>query len=186
MYVSFSFLKKLVSKTNAMKTFLINFLVSLILTSCSSDESQKSEPDSANNTPTPTTQEMTTSNDGVQKLITTGNENNYTFTVTLKSPDTGCDQYADWWEVIDLEGNLIYRRILAHSHVNEQPFTRSGGKVAISATTKVIIRAHMNNSGYLPQVLRGTITDGFISEKFDVEKFTSVATTGDLPSGCDF
>ncbi len=171
---------------NAMKIFFFKILVSLILISCSSDESQKSEPDSVNNTPTTTTQEMLNSNDGVQKLITTGNENNYTFTVTLKSPDTGCDQYADWWEVIDLEGNLIYRRILAHSHVNEQPFTRSGGKVAIAATTEVIIRGHMNSSGYLPQILKGTITDGFTEEVFDTEKFASTATKGNLPDACAF
>jgi hypothetical protein len=34
----------------------------------------------------------------------------YTFSVTLSSPDTGCDQYADWWEVITPDGELVYRR----------------------------------------------------------------------------
>ena len=55
----------------------------------------------------------------VTEISWTGEEHNYTFSVTLRSPDTGCEQYADWWEIIDLEGNLIYRRILGHSHVNE-------------------------------------------------------------------
>ena len=69
-----------------------------------------------------------------------------TFSVTIESPDTGCQQYADWWEVLSLEGELVYRRILAHSHVNEQPFTRSGGPVPSSQ--EVIVRAHMNTGGY--------------------------------------
>lgn len=81
------------------------------------------------------------------KVAASGAGNSYTFAVTIDSPDTGCDQYADWWEVISEDGDLIYRRILAHSHVGG-PFTRSGGQVAISENQKVWIRAHMNNTGF--------------------------------------
>jgi len=73
----------------------------------------------------------------------TGAEQNYTFSVTIESPDTGCDQYADWWEVFTADGVLVYRRILGHSHVDEQPFTRSGGILAIGGDDFVYIRGLM-------------------------------------------
>ena len=77
-------------------------------------------------------------------VAVTGEAGNYTFAVTISSADTGCEQYADWWEVADIEtGELLYRRILAHSHTSEQPITRSGGPVPITPNQAVIIRAHM-------------------------------------------
>ncbi|MGD1921439.1 MAG: hypothetical protein ACFCAD_22655 [Pleurocapsa sp.] len=32
----------------------------------------------------------------VTKVDVTGQNNSYTFAVTVDSPDTGCDRYADW------------------------------------------------------------------------------------------
>ena len=60
------------------------------------------------------------------QVSVSGSAQSYTFSVTLRSSDTGCDHYADWWEVLSSDGELIYRRVLLHSHVDEQPFTRSG------------------------------------------------------------
>ena len=50
--------------------------------------------------------------------------------------------------MLSLEGALLYRRILAHSHVDEQPFVRSGGPVPVGASDIVIVRGHMNPGGY--------------------------------------
>ncbi len=110
----------------------------------------------------------------------------YSFTVTLSSPDTGCEQYADWWEVLDTDGSLIYRRILAHSHVNEQPFARSGGPANIAAEQEVWVRAHMNNSGYGGKAYFGSFNDGFEENDFPENFGEGLASQAPLPSGCAF
>lgn len=50
---------------------------------------------------------------------------NFRINTTLKHADTGWDHFANKWVVMDKMGNLLGSRILAHPHVNEQPFTRS-------------------------------------------------------------
>jgi len=66
----------------------------------------------------------------------------YRFDVTIQHPDTGWDHYADGWQVELADGTALGFRELLHPHVNEQPFTRSLGGVAIPAgVTAVFIRA---------------------------------------------
>ncbi|WP_010177175.1 hypothetical protein [Aquimarina agarilytica] len=122
----------------------------------------------------------------VTNVSFTGGENNYNFSVTISSPDTGCNQYADWWEVISEDGKLIYRRILAHSHVNEQPFTRSGGKVAINEDSAVIVRAHMNNTGYGTKVFKGSVATGFKEATIEKDFAADLENTTPLPQSCAF
>ena len=115
-----------------------------------------------------------------------GEPNRYTFFVGISSPDTGCEKYADWWEVVSPEGDLIYRRILLHSHVNEQPFVRSGGPVQIEGDTEVIIRAHMNPDGFGGKAFKGTITLGFEEVDLEMDFAQDLENQDPLPSGCDF
>ena len=71
------------------------------------------------------------------------------FTVTLSHADTGWDHYADRWEVLSLEGEVLGTRILYHPHVHEQPFTRSLAGVRIPPSTKQVrIRARDSVHGY--------------------------------------
>lgn len=71
------------------------------------------------------------------------------FDVTLTHPDTGWDHYADGWEVLDADGNVLGHRTLAHPHGFNQPFTRSLGGVEIPAgTTQVFVRAHCLVDGW--------------------------------------
>lgn len=114
-----------------------------------------------------------------------GNEGAYRFAVTLKSDETGCE-YADWWEVLNQKGDLLYRRILVHSHPDTQPFTRSGGKVNIKADEIVYVRAHMNKLGYVGDVFKGTVSKGFVRVT-NVPKFEKrLEKELPLPSGCAF
>jgi len=122
----------------------------------------------------------------VVSVTTNGSENAYTFSVEISSPDTGCEQYADWWEVVTEDGKLIYRRILTHSHVNEQPFTRSGGSVAISADTIVIVRAHMHPDGYGGNAFKGSVNGGFETIQLKKDFSPKLENADPLPNGCAF
>jgi len=122
----------------------------------------------------------------VTQVEIAGEPQAYRFAVTIESPDTGCERYANWWEVITPVGELIYRRILAHSHVEEQPFTRSGGPVAIDPEQEVIVRAHMDPGGYGDRGFRGTIEQGLIAVDLSPTLAAEVAQQQPLPSGCAF
>ena len=110
----------------------------------------------------------------------------YSFAVTVESDETGCDQYADWWEVVTPEGELLYRRILAHSHVDEQPFTRSGGPVAIGEEDVVVVRSHVNPDGYSTQAMQGSASEGFSPTLLEDGFAAELEESEPQPSGCSF
>ncbi|CAA6813176.1 MAG: Unknown protein [uncultured Sulfurovum sp.] len=108
----------------------------------------------------------------------------YRFGVTLKSDETGCDQYADWWEILNEEGHLLYRRILIHSHPDTQPFTRWGSSFEVKEDQTLYIRAHMNKLGYEGDVFKGSIIQGFKKAKEIPDFNQSIETQTPLPQGC--
>ena len=65
----------------------------------------------------------------------------WTFSVTIEHSDTGWDHYADGWGVYTPDGHALGYRVLAHPHVNEQPFIRSlSGVVIPDGVTTVVIK----------------------------------------------
>ena len=115
-----------------------------------------------------------------------GDPGNYSISVTVESPDTGCNSYADWWEAISEDGELPTRRILLHSHVGEQPFTRSGGPLRIQPDETVIVRAHMSDAGYGGSIMRGNVTGGFATSEIAPDFASNLETRSPLPSSCAF
>ena len=75
----------------------------------------------------------------------------WTFDVTLRHGDTGWDDYADAWRVVDKGGKVLGLRNLAHPHVNEQPFTRSLSGVSIPQDVgEVAVQARDSVGGWSP------------------------------------
>lgn len=119
-------------------------------------------------------------------VLVSGAPGAYQFDVTIQSPDAGCQQYADWWEVVSADGKLLYRRVLAHSHVNEQPFSRAGGPVQVQPDTVVWVRAHMSATGYGGAALKGSIRTGFQKAELASTFAAELAAQLPRPQGCTF
>lgn len=122
---------------------------------------------------------------------TTGSSGAYTVYVSIASTETGCGRYADWWELLTPSGELVYRRILDHSHPDEQPFERSGGPVAIAEGDEVVVRAHLHaeraaDHGYAGAWMRGSVASGFAAMAADPAFAPSLATSPPLPESCLF
>jgi hypothetical protein len=87
--------------------------------------------------------------DVVEVRTTPAGDNTYRFEVTVSHADEGWDHYADRWDVVAPDGQVLGTRVLYHPHVDEQPFTRSLNAVQISPTVnQVTVRAHDVVHGY--------------------------------------
>jgi len=133
----------------------------------------------------------------VVAVVTSGDDGAYNFSVSVESSDTGCDEYANWWEVLTEDGELSYRRIIDHSHTDANgasdanapgnTFTRGGGPVPIGAATTVIVRAHMSVGGYNGMALRGSVDAGFTqAPDIDADFAAGVETAAPQPTNCTF
>ena len=106
-----------------------------------------------------------------------GSDGRWTFHVTVEHPDTGWEDYADGWDVLTPDGEVlrpnkedIFTRLLLHPHENEQPFTRSQSSIVIpEGVTQVRVRAHdlVDGFGGREVVVDLTVSSG---PDFEVEQ----------------
>ena len=170
---------------------LIAGIVVVALTACSG---ASSTPVAGTIPPTPDlfdhpTQTSAPASSGLADVIDvsfTGNSGDYSLSATVAGPDIGCESYADWLEAVSKDGELLTRRVLLHSHVDEQPFTRSVGGLHVQPNDTVIIRAHMSVGGYGGTVMRGTVSDGFTAAEVPPDFASDLETQVALPTDCAF
>lgn len=71
------------------------------------------------------------------------------FSVEVSHADEGWKHYANSFQILTMDGTVLGTRVLAHPHVNEQPFIRSLGGISIpQGTKKVRVRAGDLEHGY--------------------------------------
>lgn len=71
------------------------------------------------------------------------NDGLVTISATILHADEGWDHYADGFDVLDKNGEILSTRVLAHPHVNEQPFTRQlNGFEVPEGVCQLTISAH--------------------------------------------
>lgn len=101
----------------------------------------------------------------------------WTFYVTVQHLDIGWNDYADGWDVLTPQGEVLkpdpqsqFTRTLLHPHVDEQPFTRSQSGIAIPAgIDQVRVRAHdyVHGFGGMEVVVDLTVSAG---PNFEIER----------------
>jgi len=89
--------------------------------------------------------------------VNSAGDGQWRFDVSVRHADTGWEHYADRWEVVGLDGNVLGTRVLAHPHVDEQPFTRSGVIAIPKGISSVSVRAHDLVHGYGGAVITVTL-----------------------------
>jgi hypothetical protein len=81
-------------------------------------------------------------------------EGGYRFEVTLYHDDDGeAPKYANWWQVETVEGEVLGKRELLHSH-STAPFTRSATISVPDSVTTVVVRGHDMIHGFGGQAAR--------------------------------
>ena len=82
----------------------------------------------------------------------------YRVAATVRHADEGWDHYADRFEVVTPDGEILGVRTLHHPHVDEQPFTRSlSGVVVPAGLDRVVVRARDSVHGYGGETVEVTL-----------------------------
>tara|TARA_R110002020_G_scaffold169773_2_gene359188 strand:- start:254 stop:631 length:378 start_codon:yes stop_codon:yes gene_type:complete len=89
----------------------------------------------------------------VTEVTVSQNGDVYRFDVTISHKDFGWEHYADAWRILDMDGNELGLRDLAHPHDGQQRLTRSLSNIQIpDGVTSVGIQARDSLTGWSPDV----------------------------------
>lgn len=81
--------------------------------------------------------------------VSQSSNGSWCFDVQIRHNDEGWHHYADAWQIISLQGDVLGERVLYHPHENEQPFTRRVCGVQIpNDVTMIMIRGKCNVHGF--------------------------------------
>lgn len=103
----------------------------------------------------------------VLKVVFEKSGEEWRVSVTLAHADSGWKHYADRWVIESLEGKELARRVLAHPHVEEQPFTRSASVRLPAGLNRVRVRAGDNLGGLDSNIVTVVLTQQR-GERFEV------------------
>lgn len=93
--------------------------------------------------------------DVIEVSKTKSADGTWRFSVTVAHGDEGWEHYANSWQILTPDGDIIATRILAHPHVEEQPFTRNKSGIKIPEDLKeVIVRAGDSVHGFSGKTMR--------------------------------
>ncbi|CEL99265.1 unnamed protein product [Vitrella brassicaformis CCMP3155] len=94
--------------------------------------------------------------------IKNGTSGGYVLKVRYTSTDKDCTQYMNWYELLDEEGRLLFKRHMTHPHTKFPIWRETLLPVdGVYDDTTVIVRGHMYPNGYSGKAIKGSIKDGF-------------------------
>jgi len=103
----------------------------------------------------------------------------YTFQVEVQSNVQLCDHRADFWEVLTPDGVLLFRHLIPVVSRRDGTRTHFGAPVRVAADQPLIIRAHMDPTGYGQDALVGSVQGGF--ERTQLEWGFAAELEGSFP-----
>lgn len=74
---------------------------------------------------------------------------NYNFHVSIQHDDSGWDHYANRWEILDLQGNILAVRDLRHPQLDKDTYQKTKNNIEIPEGIRTVqVRAHDIMHGY--------------------------------------
>jgi hypothetical protein len=99
--------------------------------------------------------------DVLEVRLEAAGDRTFDVSVTLSSPYDTPQRYADGWQTLDADGNVLGTHTLLHDHAAEQPFTRvQRGVVIPDGVAAVTVQGRDQANGFGGLTLTVAVPDG--------------------------